>query len=231
VGLKQDLQSEVHAIFHTSWNERDGKKVPEPEDVKLGNDAVKLDGTVLYADLSDSTGLVDGHYWWFAAEVYKAYLICACRVIRHNGGVITAFDGDRVMAVYLGDYRDDAAARSAMQINYAVSEIINPKIRSRFDPPHYEVKQVVGIDRGVLYAVRTGIRGSNDLVWVGPAANYAAKMCAADFGAPTCISEAVYRNLTDAATHGGDPVRNMWVGHAWRAQNKSVYCSTYWWEI
>ena len=98
--------------------------------MKLGNDAVKLDATVLYADLADSTGLVKDFTWWFAAEVYKAYLICSCHIIRQNGGVITAFDGDRVMAVYIGDGRDAAAARTGLQINYAVSNIINPKISS-----------------------------------------------------------------------------------------------------
>ena len=103
MGLKQDLETEVDAIFRTQWSERDGRKVPEPEHVKLGNDAVKLDGTVLYADLADSTNLTRAYKWWFAAEVYKAYLVCVCRIIRQNGGVITAFDGDRVMAIYIGD--------------------------------------------------------------------------------------------------------------------------------
>src|SRR3954452_1406951 len=116
MGLKQDLVSEVDSIFNTDWKERDGRKVPEPEDVKLGNDAVKLEGTVLYADLADSTELVKKYHWWFAAEVYKAHLVCACRIIRLNDGVITAFDGDRVMAVYVGDRKNTNAVRSALAI-------------------------------------------------------------------------------------------------------------------
>src|SRR5438132_13484882 len=97
MGLKQELVSEVDAIFNIEFKERDGRNVPEAEDVKLGNDAVKLDGTVLYADLADSTDLVKKYHSWFAAEVYKAYLHCACKIIRQYHGVITAFDGDRVM--------------------------------------------------------------------------------------------------------------------------------------
>src|SRR4051812_36873707 len=63
---------------------------------KLSNDAVEIDGTVLYADLAESTPLVKGYKDWFAAEVYKNYLYCAARIIRLRGGVITAYDGDRV---------------------------------------------------------------------------------------------------------------------------------------
>ncbi len=77
-------------------------QVPETEDIKLGNEGVRLDGTVLYADLQDSTGLVDAYKTEFAAEVYKSYLLTACKIIRDEGGVITAFDGDRVMALYIG---------------------------------------------------------------------------------------------------------------------------------
>ena len=60
MSLKDDLEAEVAETFETKWTTRDGQVVPSPADVKLGNDAVKLKGTVLYADLSESTekGLV-----------------------------------------------------------------------------------------------------------------------------------------------------------------------------
>jgi hypothetical protein len=59
VPLAEDLTQEIKNIFETSWQERDGQKVPEAEDVKLGNDAVKLRATVLYANLAESTDLVE----------------------------------------------------------------------------------------------------------------------------------------------------------------------------
>ena len=57
MALSDDLNSKVKEIFRTAWSERDGVKIPEPEDLKLGNDAVKLDAAVLYADLAESTYL------------------------------------------------------------------------------------------------------------------------------------------------------------------------------
>lgn len=40
----------------------------------IGNDAVILDGTVLYADLAESTTMVNNYKNWFAAKVYKSFL-------------------------------------------------------------------------------------------------------------------------------------------------------------
>lgn len=100
MGLKDDLTTEVKRIFQEVWSTRDGKVVPEPEDLELGNDAVKMEATILYADLSGSTELVDAYDDTFAAEVYKTYLVCAARIIKEQQGVITAYDGDRVMGVF-----------------------------------------------------------------------------------------------------------------------------------
>src|SRR5271166_3102827 len=100
--LGQQLEHEVKRIFREIWAVRDGQKVPESEDLQLGNDAVRLDGTVLYADLDGSTDMVNSHSPEFAAEVYKSYLHCAAKIIRDEGGVISAYDGDRIMAVFIG---------------------------------------------------------------------------------------------------------------------------------
>ena len=108
MSLANELNAEVKRIFGEAWTTRDGKVVPESEDLTLSNDAIKLDGTVLYADLSASTTLVDGHKAHFAAEIYRTHLYCAARIIRAEGGAITAYDGDRIMAVRGGPYRLDS---------------------------------------------------------------------------------------------------------------------------
>ncbi len=57
--IADELNAEVRAIFQTNWDKRNGLKVPNTENVQLlGNQAVLLEGTVLYADLAESTNLV-----------------------------------------------------------------------------------------------------------------------------------------------------------------------------
>src|SRR3989442_9989068 len=128
MGLGDDLKAKVKEIFQSSWTDRDGNVVPGDNSIGLGNDAVKLDAVVLYADLVESTDLVNNRPRKFAAEVYKTYLFCAARVIGGEGGTITAYDGDRIMAVFLGGTKNTDAARAALRINYVVTYIVNPAL-------------------------------------------------------------------------------------------------------
>ena len=136
-----------------------------------------------------------------AAEIYKTYLVCAARIIESEGGAITAYDGDRIMAVYTGKTRHDKAVRSALKINCAVKEIINPALAELYPDANYVVRQSVGIDASELFVARTGIRGANDLVWVGRAANHAAKLSARP-GPVTQITSEVYDRLSQSFKYG-----------------------------
>lgn len=207
---------------------RDGKTVPSPEDVRLGNEGVKLSATVLYADLDGSTNLVDSKRPQFAAEIYKTYLYCTAKIIRSCGGTIVSYDGDRIMAVYIGSTKNTSAVDAALKINWAVTELINPALRKQYDTT-YKVRQVVGIDTSPLMAARTGIRGTNDLVWVGRAANHAAKLTELSSDYPTWITGTVYDEMLDSARYGGDPRRHMWEKRVWKAMdNRTIYRSTWW---
>jgi class 3 adenylate cyclase len=231
MGLKDDLETRVAEIFRQAWTERDGTVVPDAEDIKLTNDAVKLTGTVLYADMSGSTKLVDTYQASFAAEIYKAYLHCAAKIITSEGGVITAYDGDRIMAVYLGDSKNTSAARTALKINWARENIVNVKLKAQYPNSTYQVQHTVGIDSSELYVARTGIRGSNDLVWVGRAANYAAKLSAESPSYSTYITATVRSNLHESAIYSSNGT-NMWTALTWPSMaNQTIYGSTYWWSL
>ncbi len=230
MGLGDDLNSEVRKVLQEMWSQREGQVVPESDSLGLYNDAVTLEGTVLYADLDDSTQLVDMEEPWFAAEIYKCYLACAARIIRAEGGEITSYDGDRIMAVFIGDAKNDSAARAALKINFAVQKTINPAIRDEYPDDSYSVKHVVGIDTSHLFVARTGIRGANDLVWVGRAANYAAKL-SARAGPATQITAKVYRRLSQDVKIGSDG-QNMWKSTmAPEIGNKQIYTSSWRWEV
>lgn len=228
--LSADLTSEVAQIFREQWTIRDGQGVPDPEHLKLSNDAVKLDGVVLYADLAESTALVESESPDFAAEIYKSYLHCATKIIRRYGGEITSFDGDRVMAVYIGGNKNTNAVRSALAINHAVTQIINPAIGKQYPSKSYRVKHAVGIDSSSLFVARTGIRNNNDLVWVGRAANIAAKLCSQREGSyASWITDAVY-NVMDKSVKFHNQ-SDMWQQVWWPAKSVYIYKSSYHWSV
>ena len=230
MALGDNLRSQVGQIVQEEWSTQPRRSAPRLDDLELGNDAVILEGTVLYADLNDSTGLVNSNAPAFAAAVYKSYLVCAARIIRSENGTITAYDGDRIMAVYTGGRKDDRAVRAALKINFAVEEIVNPAIRGRYPRSGYSVRHVVGIDTSELFVARTGVRGFNELVWVGRAANHAAKLSSRG-GSPTQITSEVYDQLSRESMFDNSR-RPLWVlttvpdlGH------RRVYTSSGRWRV
>jgi class 3 adenylate cyclase len=230
--FKTNLEKEVKKIFASQWKVSKSKIVPTFESLSPGNDAKEINATVLYADMADSTDLVDNYNSCFAAEIYKAYLRCAATIINTEGGKITAYDGDRVMAVFLGDAKNDSAVRSAMKINDAVHNIINPFLEKYYSNDTYRLKHVIGIDTGELFVTRTGVRKDSDLVWVGRAANYAAKLCSSNDKYPIYITEAVFDAMGDHVRYGGENNVLMWNKNIWKAHNHIIiYSSNYWWPI
>jgi class 3 adenylate cyclase len=227
VGLKDDLTAEVKKTFADEWQVQATTSVPNPEDLLLNsNHAKDLEAaTVLYADLDGSTNMVDGFQWWFAAQVYKTYLRCAAELIRSEGGTVTAYDGDRVMAVFTGATKNTTAVRTAMMINCAVVDIIRPAIKAKHPTTDFTLNHVVGVDTSQLRTARIGVRGDNDLVWIGRAANYAAKLTN-ESEKPLWITKAVYERLQDSVKlHNG---QEMWEKRIWSSMNSmEVYCSTY----
>ena len=225
--LKEELEAEVARTFKTEWSSRDGKVVPADSDVGLGNDAVKLKATVLYADLADSTELVATKTAEFSAEIYKTFLHCAAKIIKAEGGSITAYDGDRIMAIFIGDSKNTTAVRTALKINWAVINIIRPAQKKQYPDSTYVLKHKVGIDTSDVFVARTGVRGANDLVWVGTSANNAAKMAALPATHATRISSAIYNNVHDQAKISSGT--NMWESASW--DGATIYRSTYMWAI
>lgn len=230
MALQDDLKTKVATIFRDQWTEDNKTVVAEPKDIQLGNHAGYYEcATVLYADLSGSTAMVDNYKWQFSAEVYKTYLACAAIIIKAEGGVITAYDGDRVMAIFLGSFKNTSAVKAAMKIHYAVLEIINPALKAQYPDKNFVVNHSIGIDSSPLRAARIGVRNDNDLVWVGRAANYAAKLMAED-GDYLWITENVYKVCNDEVKFSDG--KSMWNEKIWLATgNMRVYNSSWWYRV
>jgi class 3 adenylate cyclase len=232
MALNDDLSIQVKEIFASPATPREGRVVPAPETVQFGEDAVYLKkATVLYADISGSTKLVDGYKWWFAAEIYKSFLYCAARIIRSEDGEITAYDGDRIMAIFLGDTQATNAVKAGLRINASVVNIINPAIKNRY-PTEYQLKHVVGIDTSSVTASKIGIRGGNDLVWIGKAANHAAKLTELDQGPITWITKTVFDDLLNNVKFSPTTGELIWTSWTWNAMGGlPIYGSTWWYQV
>ena len=170
--------------------------------------------------------MVDTQEPEFAGRMYKTYLVCAARVIRSEQGNITSYDGDRVMAVYTGRRMVERAVRSAFKLYYVVQELINPAEQELTSGTRFAMRQSVGIDTSELLVVMASLRTANDLVWIGRAGNYAAKLSSRRAPA-THITEDVY-DLLPAHMKTGENGRPIWVtGTAPEIGHRRVHSSTW----
>lgn len=231
--LTEELEGEINSILAQAWDIRDGQVVPEPETVALAGGAVKLQATFLYSDLADSTGIAM-HDKRIAARLFKAFLAMSTRLIVERGGKIRSFDGDRVMGVFVGDYKCTAATKCALQINYIFRNVIKPKFEARYEVfrnGQYTLAHCTGVDMGEVLTVRSGIRNNNDLVWVGRAPNVAAKLSAfRNTPYHSYITGEVY-DLANAEAKVGSDGRDMWEERKWTdGPVERMFRSSWWWK-
>lgn len=234
MSLGDELSSGVGNILTQAWTIREGRVVPETDDVALAGGGVRLDATFLYSDMANSTGLAWKHDHRVAAKVMKAFLYCASKIIRTCGGTIVSFDGDRVMAVFVGDMKNTKAAESALKINYAVKKIIRPQVAARYPAladSGFTVDHATGIDTGKILAVRAGMRGSNDLIWIGRAPGIAAKISDIRDSHKSLMTSDVFAVLHESARRGGSPAREMWTERRDKYEGLTIYGSEWTWTV
>lgn len=226
--IADDIKANAGSTFSSNWTTREGNTVPEPKDIRLSNDAVSLErATVLYADLDGSTNLVENKNWQLSGEVYKTFLYATARLIRKYGGSIVSYDGDRVMGIFISNTQCNDAVSCALEINYAIKNIVQPEIRKGWDTD-FKIRHVVGIDTSQIRAARTGVRGDNDIVWIGNAANLAAKLTSLNADTPTWITKRVYDRLNDNQKLGPNG-ENIWRKWRWTQHgNDEIWSTTYW---
>lgn len=234
MALADAVGAAVRTVVRTEWNITNGLVVPKTENVTLHNGAVKVDATYLYADLADSTKAAQTLKPEVTAKIIRSFLNAAVRVIRHFGGQVRSFDGDRVMAIYMGEAKNTSAAKTALGINWAVNDIVWPELTSYWPtlPEYWSMRHGVGIDTGEALVVRGGVRNNNDLVSVGNAPNIAAKLSEVRGSPRSFITDAVYRDMHESC-YTGEGGRSMWertMGLNVGSTRVSVWSSTWQWE-
>lgn len=225
MGWVEDLQGWVNAEFSGGFKERDGRVVPD-DDVGAGQ-AVTLDATFLYADLAGSSDIAKHCHWATTASIIRAFLECSTRLIRAYGGHIRSFDGDRVMAVFIGNAKEGKAANCAREIFHTVDQIIGPSAAKRY--PSFRNAQIklkcgIGVDTGTAHAVRAGIRHNSDLIWVGTAPSLAAKLSdIRDYPNSVFITDRVYKQMSDQSKQVNG--KDVWVATTvpFAGENVRVY--------
>ena len=212
MGISDDVKNGIDGVLSPAWSTRNGTVVPATEDIVLRDGAVNIDATYLYADLAQSSLLGQKIKKEVAAKVIRSYLNAATRLLRNYGGEIRSFDGDRVLAIFIGDAKNTNAVRAAFALNWAVKNVLRPKFAAKWPDLSdiWTANHGVGIDTGQAMLVRGGVRNNNDLISIGAAPNAAAKLSELRDSPDIYITKAVYDFMAEKNKISDDGKKNMW---------------------
>lgn len=229
--VSSEISVGVRRALTTQLVVRNGRKVPEKGDLTFlnGGGAVRLDATYAYADLANSSGLAQSVRQDVAANIIRAYVHAAAKTFRSYGGEIRSFDGDRVMAIFVGDQKNRLAVRAALALNWAVNKVINPLMFETWSDISeiWQMRHAIGVATGEALIVRGGVFGDNDMLSIGSSPNVAAKLSELR---PTpyrpqysiYITEEVYGDLPDEVKLTTQTVQQNPFRYGWNAEPSVV---------
>lgn len=234
MGLADDTRTGIDGVLDAAWNITNGTVVPETDDVVLKNGGRRISATYVYADLAQSSTLAQTVNDEIVAKVIRSYLNAAARILRAKGGAIRSYDGDRVMAIFVGDNKNSSAAIAAYNLNWAVQKVIREKLDKKWPKSlaAYTMNHGVGIATGDALVVRAGVRNANDLVSIGSAPNVAAKLSELRRAPQIYVTADVYNKLNDEAKRRNDNKSSVWTlaptTEAIGGKNYTIYATDYW---
>lgn len=210
--LQDDVRARTNQIVRATLVTRKSGNVPSEDNVAFMTQGVEIAATYVYADLANSSEMTNFVNPVVGAKIVTSYLDAATRTLKYFGGTVLSFDGDRVMAVYTGDNRNTAAAKAGLAINFHVKHTLEPAFQAVWPTltEYWSWGHGVGVDTGNVLIIRGGMRGTNDLVSIGSAANVAAKLSGMrGHNYDVFITEAVYADL-DPSLYKDDRGWTVW---------------------
>jgi adenylate cyclase len=229
MALLEELNGKIDAYVKQPYEIEETTIVPDTDNSKLtfGNKGLTCEYAFLFMDIRKSSQLHETYGFPKAAKIYQSFHDINVRVIEENSGSVRAFDGDRVMAVFVGASKNSNAVKAAMQIQWAIRNILNPKLGTN-------ITCGGGIDYGKILVTKIGKgrnKNNNDLVWIGKADNYASHL--ANEAKNTIIISTNSYNVLIADRKVSDG-KNMWQSKILTLKNGTnvnCYESGYGWVI
>jgi len=174
MALLDDLKNRIRDYFLQPYETSETTIVPDTDNAGLtfGNKGLTGIFAFLFVDIRNSSTLHEKYGFANAAKIYQSFHDINVRIIEENDGSVRAFDGDRVMGVFVGDLKNSNAAKAALQIQWAIRNILNPQLGT-------QITCGAGIDSGKILVAKIGKgrnKNNNDLVWIGKADNYASHL-------------------------------------------------------
>ena len=181
MGRRDDILNHIDENFLTGdYDITSSTVIPSTNDLGFGRKGKTVNAAVLYADMRHSSAMVEQQSGRAAARIYQSYQFAMADIARANGANIRSYDGDRIMALFPRvDGSDNKGCMNAVTAGKQMVWFFHDELKNRLRGYAIPLDCGVGIAFGQILAVRVGLGSSSDnsdVVWVGRAANIAAKL-------------------------------------------------------
>ncbi|MDH3635502.1 MAG: HAMP domain-containing protein [Gammaproteobacteria bacterium] len=176
-----------------------GRFVPEKVASSLlaGGGAIPVqqtEATILFCDIESFTQLTETLGPVKIVDVLNAYFSAMVEILEQNGGVVTQFQGDAILATFNVPIADDNHAHNAV---HAALEMLNRIASDKYEGEKLNIR--IGINTGPVVAGAIGARGRLNYTVHGDAVNLAARLEALnkEYGTRLMISESSAASVND----------------------------------
>jgi uridylate cyclase len=233
MALSDDLNKDITEIFTETFEVSSGWSIPTTADVTFDNQGKKIRLVSLFVDIRKSTTLVSAMGLESAARMYKAYIRGITKIVRARGGEILSFNGDGVVAGFVGVSASNAAVLSALNLCCFLFHQLKPWVDQVLiwtSSPELRFDFGIGIDAGDVLVVKAGMKGedNHDLVWAGNPVNYSVKVSSlASDPYRLYVSDLVFDRIHHSLKESkeGNFIWDAW----WWTEKSKLLWRTEWW--
>lgn len=167
----------IKAYLSESYTNSETNVVPKKYDLTFGNTTKKIKhAVILYIDMRKSRNILFNATDFWSVKIHKAFLRAVTHCIEKRDGHFRSFNGDGLLAFFIGENAASRAVRAAMDIKgfvLKINEILEKNNKDKIDFG-------IGIAQGTVMVAKSGKAGDDqtkqDLIWIGVAVYVAVEL-------------------------------------------------------
>lgn len=168
MATNQETLNKIGEYLNQSYTQEETRVVPKRPDLTFGNSAKKMKhAVVVYVDMRKSKKILSDATTFWSVKIHKSFLLALTHCVECRDGHMRSFNGDGILAFFVGDNAASRAVRAAMDMKGFVLQI-NEKLTAA---GKNEIDFGIGIAQGEVLVAKSGKAGDDmtkqDLIWVG----------------------------------------------------------------
>lgn len=168
MATNQEILDKINEYVDQSYTQTETSLVPKKNDLTFGNTVKKIKhAKVFYIDLRKSKKILSDSTDFWSIKIHKSFLRIVIHCIEKRDGHVRSFNGDGVLAFFVGEKSASKAVKAALDIKAFVLKL-NDKLEKKKKNP---IDFGIGIGQGPIMVAKSGKGGDDqskqDLVWIG----------------------------------------------------------------